>query len=693
MESRKRKRGLKASREKLEKALKGASFKTQHALAQAIADTEALSKPPKDLVSKVFNEKAVSEKNFNRVAKGLGVEVHEILLSNEHIDEASDTRVLTNINEVTPQSSMKTNQYTKNDVQIHDNHTDKQDTKSAKLSNSARRYIVTSLTVVIAIFVIWFNTHSATDVTNTKIDTSLGKVLVVLQSPPELNSIARALITQSEAYQEMNIIMPESPDAYTLDAETAIKQWNAHAVLTLSVERAEFYLGVKAEMSSLSHHRLLSTLFARSTELNASANSIGDTLIKQVQRFVKGEALDVVYGNTKEAFSAYLQALDLLFLSHTSDNFVEVEHYLTRALSIEAEFVHALALMCATKVRQSWMFDSIVVLEKAGEYCNAAEKVAPEHHSTRAARILFLSKAGSLLEAIRQAEEMHHNTSNEAVENADFYALLAELLALASIENSELTDSEEKRSDLKEKLIGYADKAFALEKRHWRAFNELGNYYFRQGDIKSANLNYRLGSEVVKHEIMLSNLGTTQLCFAQFEQAIDTYKSLLTVNKNSYLAYEQLGSAYFFLHDFDKALANKLTAILEQPEISIHQLWGSVGEIYRLLGNDAKAYDYFNEALQHVERDLLLEAVNDSDKLHALYYQAKLQGLVSTDYSVNELNGRVTTFLDNPQNLGLKAKSHLAWLSGVIGKQEKRQQIIAEISSICPAYQYSPELL
>ena len=53
MEPRKRKRGIKASREKLEAAMLARGFDTQAALAQQILIDEGLSKAPKDLVNKV----------------------------------------------------------------------------------------------------------------------------------------------------------------------------------------------------------------------------------------------------------------------------------------------------------------------------------------------------------------------------------------------------------------------------------------------------------------------------------------------------------------------------------------------------------------------------------------------------------------------------------------------------------------
>ncbi|MBI1366664.1 MAG: hypothetical protein GC153_12005 [Alphaproteobacteria bacterium] len=71
-----KRRGVRASRVKLERALAESDLrrKTQAALAERIADLEELEAAPKDLVSKVFRERFVDPQTLERVARALGVE-------------------------------------------------------------------------------------------------------------------------------------------------------------------------------------------------------------------------------------------------------------------------------------------------------------------------------------------------------------------------------------------------------------------------------------------------------------------------------------------------------------------------------------------------------------------------------------------------------------------------------------------
>lgn len=77
-----KKRGVRASRVRLERALAEADLekKTQAALAERMADLEDLEAAPKDLVSKVFRERYVDPQTLERVARALGVEAETLYL-------------------------------------------------------------------------------------------------------------------------------------------------------------------------------------------------------------------------------------------------------------------------------------------------------------------------------------------------------------------------------------------------------------------------------------------------------------------------------------------------------------------------------------------------------------------------------------------------------------------------------------
>lgn len=79
---RKKRRGLRASRARLERALAASDLpqKTQIALANRIADLEELESIPRDLVSRIFREQPVDAHSIERVARALGVKSEDLYL-------------------------------------------------------------------------------------------------------------------------------------------------------------------------------------------------------------------------------------------------------------------------------------------------------------------------------------------------------------------------------------------------------------------------------------------------------------------------------------------------------------------------------------------------------------------------------------------------------------------------------------
>lgn len=81
-------RSIRASRPKLIHALYAGGMKSQTELAKKIAVDEALNTIPKNLVNKVFTGKPVDMLSLERVATGLGVEAHKVILTSDEVEDA-----------------------------------------------------------------------------------------------------------------------------------------------------------------------------------------------------------------------------------------------------------------------------------------------------------------------------------------------------------------------------------------------------------------------------------------------------------------------------------------------------------------------------------------------------------------------------------------------------------------------------
>lgn len=81
-----RRRGVRASRMRLNRALVESGLKSQAALADRIADLEGLDAAPKDLVNRVFRELPVDPQSLERLARALGVPAHTLYKTADELE-------------------------------------------------------------------------------------------------------------------------------------------------------------------------------------------------------------------------------------------------------------------------------------------------------------------------------------------------------------------------------------------------------------------------------------------------------------------------------------------------------------------------------------------------------------------------------------------------------------------------------
>ncbi len=661
MDVRKRKRGIRASRAKLEAAMLAAGFETQADLAQYIAEQEQLDKPPRDLVNKIFREQPVSTHNLARIAKALNVDAYAIYLSQQ------DTPLHNNVNPTFEDQSAS----------------------AVTVKSVNRRQILFSLSalfVAALIFWVWQGVIKAevyADIpdSNTRLITPLGKVMLILQAEQQLTSLAKELAEQLNATTHINAKLTTVPKSAQLPPNQALNHWQVHAILQLELQHAEHYQLVTARISSATHKRTLFQTVLRSTELAARRHAIQNLLSEQTERFIAGEALLPVLSHSEHAVQQYLQGKDILFTSLATADFNRAKQFFINAVQSDNTFAAAYAELCRLSVRSSWIEQETALLEQAATYCEQATQLNPDSAAVLTARAELLSRTGNS----KQAITLLHTAISEQENDADALAIGAAIyLTLFGQDNQ---DSDGLQAE------HYANKALALAPDHWHALNTLGNLHFMTGQTLLAKQQFAAASKVVKHELILANLGTLQLCHGELEQASQTYSDLIASFENNYLGYENLGTVYHFQQAYPQALKYKLAAIEKQPDIAIHQVWGSLAELYLQSGQHQAAIEYYSKAISLIERDELLENISVSDQLHNLYYQTKLHRLLHSTPLPDTVHSDIEAFVTAQAELGLKAKSHLAWLLGETGRQAEKQQLWQQISQVCVVYQNAPELL
>ena len=299
----KRKRGIKASREKLELAMARKGFKTQRELAQKIAADEGIALPPKDLVSKVFREQAVSFQNLARIANALDIDAHTIYLSKN--DQPVDEILTTQVNERTSATEGSVGYNATDDEQTaFTARFDSQPTNQTdgRLTRQIlRRFTpVTSIiftVVILSIFSVYFSLQNDAiqapklPITSTKMNSLIGKVLIVVQADAETQALAQTLAASFDSVAGISAIVPETPASYQLTAHEAMRKWQSHGVLRFSSKQGQHYQYLSLTMSSKSHQAQLAQWYQRSSELKSSEATILESVKRQVVKFVEGDKL------------------------------------------------------------------------------------------------------------------------------------------------------------------------------------------------------------------------------------------------------------------------------------------------------------------------------------------------------------------------------------------------------------------
>ncbi|SEA77524.1 tetratricopeptide repeat protein [Alkalimonas amylolytica] len=628
-------------------------FETQTELAQRIAQNEGISKPPCDLVSKVFREQAVSPHNLARIAHALQVEAHTIYLTK---DDNPFAEVISS------QSPIAQPLLASRSMQ------------NLWLPLVALTFLLGSL--------IWWqqsNTdHTSQQPPSTKLISPIGKVLIVLQAPANLNPLAEEIASQMSEQDTIRAIVLSRPETYQLPATEVLKSWQAHGVLHLAHDKDQFYAAITATLTSHQHNLTIEQSVFHHAELTAQSETIRDAIVTQSQRFIDGKPLAPILSNSSVALGHFLQGKNQLFISHSASSYLLAESHFLKALELDTNFTATHAELCRLYVRSSWIQDETPSLEKAASFCQLAAEQRPELLEVITAQAELLARTGRAKQALDLLSE--HVTLTTA--DADALAIRA-TVHMARLGE----DDPEPQGPLAE---AYAKQAVQLVPGHWQANNSLGNLYFMLGDSQQAKAQFAKASQ--QHEVILANLGTLQMCYGELEQAAQTYQTLINHFEYEHFGHENLGNLYHMQQNYDKAIKHKLLAIEKQPEVAIHQVWSNLGELYLQQGQHVPAKQHYSHALTLIERDELLGNISLSDQLHKVYYQTKLQQLTPEASLPASLPQQVELFLADQEDLGLQAKTHLAWLLGTVNKQEEKQQLWQDISAICPVYALSPEL-
>lgn len=588
-----RQRGVRASRLRLERALAEAGLKTQAALAERIADLEELDAAPKDLVSRVFRERAVDPQTLERVARALGVEAHTLYRNSR---DTAPVQPATAADPAAPRG---------------------------RLATPAWLAVPVLLVFLALLFLRVLQEPAAPDPGAARVaeeppaamkpNTQLSLALLPIPGD-EGGALEAALRARLEGDYGLT-----SPAAALLleqpDARRAAERLQVDAVLSGEVEVVGRFAALRMYLLRGGERRLFwadavpaGTLATRPDTFAAAAARALDIVLE------RSDATPRHYPN-EDALQDYLAGRAHLDQSRTELN---VKRALTRfesALRRSPDYPAAHAGLCEALVQQSILAREVRLLADAEQQCFRALQLDPARPEALVAWGNVLRKTGRL----EEADEAFGKVLADDPAHTDALLGLAEL-ALARYRA-------EGDPAAAQAAVGHARQALEAEPGFWKAPYVLGRMLYFTDDVAGAVAAVEAAKKLDPNEHVLSNLGTFQFCLGKHEAALENYLAAKAAAPEFYVGDLHLGVVHYFLGRYEEAarLFEQALAAAEQdgaPED--HRVWANLADARRHAGADAAAREAYARAAELAERDIAQGGDAASTRAHLAYYYTAL---------------------------------------------------------------------
>ena len=659
-----RKRGIQASRARLTHALALAGLKTQSALAARIADLEGLDAIPKDMVNRAFREHPVEHTSLERIARALDVEAHTLYKTATETPPAEASASQESINR-----------------------------KAADHSPTLPAPGLLLAIAIVTAFTIWWWTETVSEPpssTTTQIGASepmlsLGKTHVVVLPlvGDDSGRVTEALRSALEA--DFNVA--------TMTA-TAIMQGEEINEIATRLRADVVLNGEIVFAERLSAFRVFA--YADGIRLQIWAESFPSVAISNVaeriaeraaaalrrNRQAQNPEINVPHFPLAPAQDEYLAGEQLLDRPHSELNLKRAESRFEAALRQDPNYAKAHAGLCQALLEEHWMFEEDRILEDASRACSRALQLDPESAPVAAAHAHFLARTGRLDEAIALYESI---VAREPLYATGYEALAASLLD-AYRQNGDATQLE--RAKIAARTAADVDPTI------WKPLWYLATMEWFDGNNDAAIIASEAALGRDENEYILANLGTFYTCRGDFERAEAVFLRARELAPHSYIGDEYLGSIYYFLGDYARSVQLRRKAIdaIGDGEPEIHEMWGQLGDSYRMNGEPQKASDAYRRATEIAERDYLRGSAPAADGASRAYYYTVL-GTLDSDLVPAEVEREIGNELDAIAEKVVEATAHrrMAQIWVLRDEPVKARRALELATASCPGYGLLPE--
>jgi eukaryotic-like serine/threonine-protein kinase len=313
-----------------------------------------------------------------------------------------------------------------------------------------------------------------------------------------------------------------------------------------------------------------------------------------------------------EAYDLYLKGRDAMRGQQDPKNVETAINYYNQALQKDSGFALAYAGLADASRLMYFAKRDHVWAEKALEAAQQAQRLddnLPEVHFSLGSVYDATGKTAEAIAELRRALDLAPNSD-------DAYRRLGSAYMSAGRKNE---------------AIRAFEKAVDLNPYYWYNYRMLGEAYFRTGDNEKALAAWQKIIQLEPDNVMgYEDVGAVYLSEGKYNECIPMFQKALQLRPTAD-NFSNLGTAYFYLKRYDDAVQMFSKAIEMNP--NKESLVGNLGDAYRWSGQKDKANAAYDRAISLAVKDLQVNP-RDAGALEsiALYYAKEGQSGWAREY-------------------------------------------------------------
>jgi serine/threonine protein kinase/tetratricopeptide (TPR) repeat protein/TolB-like protein len=340
------------------------------------------------------------------------------------------------------------------------------------------------------------------------------------------------------------------------------------------------------------------------------------------------------------AYDLYLQGRNTLRNGHNQDAFKQAVGLFEQAIDKDPNFALAYTGLADSSVRMWGETKDGIWAQKAQLAAQQAERLSsnlPEVHMSLGAVYSNTGKNAQAVAELKKALDLAPN-SDEAYRN--------------------LGDAYSRGGESEEGIAAY-QKAVSANAYNWLNHIALGKAYLELGDSAKALPEFQKVTEIASdNPVGYMDIGSLYLREGKWSESIPQFQKALALAPDAD-TYSNLGTAYFFMKNYDQATKMYEKAVEMRP--NDEELLGNLGDSYRWSGHSDQAATAYGKAISlafqelqvnprsaSIMSDLGLLYAKKGDGANAVQYTNQARAIKPDDVQLLYSEAQVKTLIGKP---------------------------------------------